>query len=96
MAEMTGEYPVLLLDDVFSELDQYRREYLLNTVSQTIQTIITATELGSWEGQGIKAAENLYRMPRKNNIEVEFMYLHIGNEISIPLKKSSPSSIWKL
>lgn len=57
MAEMTGEYPVLLLDDVFSELDQYRREYLLNTVSQTIQTIITATELGSWEGQGIKAAK---------------------------------------
>lgn len=47
MKEETGEYPVLLLDDVFSELDQKRREYLLHTVSHTTQTIITATDLAS-------------------------------------------------
>lgn len=57
MADVTGEYPVLLLDDVFSELDQYRREYLLNTVAQTVQTIITATDIGAWTGPGMQLAK---------------------------------------
>lgn len=40
-----GEYPVLLLDDVMSELDANRREKLINFLRiQKIQTIITATE----------------------------------------------------
>lgn len=40
-----GEYPVLLLDDVMSELDEQRREKLINFLRlQKIQTIITATE----------------------------------------------------
>ena len=40
-----GEYPVLLLDDVMSELDIERREKLLDfLLSQKIQTLITATE----------------------------------------------------
>lgn len=38
-----GEYPILLLDDVFSELDSERRKKLLNFTSKT-QTIITCTE----------------------------------------------------
>lgn len=53
MAEMTGEYPVLLLDDVFSELDQNRKEYLLSLVSESIQTVITATELDLLDKPGI-------------------------------------------
>ena len=40
--EVTGEDPILLLDDVLSELDSYRREFLLNYVT-TQQTILTAT-----------------------------------------------------
>lgn len=40
----TGEYPLLLLDDVMSELDEDRRKYLLDTVKTKIQTFITATE----------------------------------------------------
>ena len=40
-----GEYPILLLDDVMSELDARRREKLLEfLLSQKIQTLITATE----------------------------------------------------
>ena len=40
-----GEYPVLLLDDVMSELDANRREQLLKFLKlKKIQTIITATE----------------------------------------------------
>ena len=38
-----GEYPILLLDDVFSELDSDRRKKLLNFTAKT-QTIITCTE----------------------------------------------------
>lgn len=40
-----GEYPILLLDDVFSELDELRRAQLLEfLLNQKIQTLITATE----------------------------------------------------
>ena len=40
--ETTGQEPILLLDDVLSELDSYRREFLLSYVTAQ-QTIITAT-----------------------------------------------------
>lgn len=38
-----GEYPVLLLDDVMSELDKNRQDYLLKNL-RGIQTFITCTE----------------------------------------------------
>lgn len=38
-----GEYPVLLLDDVMSELDRKRREYLIENI-KNIQTFITCTD----------------------------------------------------
>ncbi len=41
--EETGEYPILLLDDVMSELDYRRREILFDSISN-IQTFITCTE----------------------------------------------------
>ncbi|MFO7612752.1 MAG: DNA replication/repair protein RecF [Clostridia bacterium] len=41
--EMTGYSPVLLLDDVMSELDISRKRYLLDNID-TRQTIITGTE----------------------------------------------------
>ena len=40
----TGEYPVLLLDDVMSELDASRREHLIGFIQDRVQTFITATE----------------------------------------------------
>ena len=39
-----GVYPVLLLDDVFSELDEERRKYLTRSFNE-MQTIITATDV---------------------------------------------------
>ncbi|MGT2800272.1 DNA replication/repair protein RecF [Streptococcus marmotae] len=45
MKEMTREYPILLLDDVMSELDNNRQVKLLETISQNIQTFITTTSL---------------------------------------------------
>lgn len=41
--EATGEYPVLLLDDVLSELDENRRKYILSNIKKR-QVIITACE----------------------------------------------------
>lgn len=41
----TGEYPVLLLDDVMSELDAQRRQALMEFICrERIQTLITATD----------------------------------------------------
>lgn len=45
-AEILGEQPLLLLDDVMSELDETRREAVLSFVHQGIQTVITTTNLG--------------------------------------------------
>ena len=42
--KVTNDTPVLLLDDVLSELDSNRQNYLLNNISD-IQTIITCTGL---------------------------------------------------
>lgn len=39
-----GEYPILLLDDVMSELDETRRQALLRYVRGRIQTFITTTD----------------------------------------------------
>jgi len=40
-----GEYPILLLDDVLSELDKERRQNLLQFIHKKIQTFITTTDL---------------------------------------------------
>lgn len=41
--QMTGEYPVFLLDDIFSELDAGRRSYIMNGLRDR-QVIITACD----------------------------------------------------
>ncbi len=46
MRTETGEYPVLLLDDVLSELDEHRRRFLMRTLDDGAeQAIITTTDL---------------------------------------------------
>lgn len=44
----TGEYPILLLDDVMSELDIKRQKFLVKSL-RDVQTFITTTELNSLE-----------------------------------------------
>ncbi len=41
--EEVGEYPILLLDDVLSELDQYRQTQLIETFQSKVQTFVTTT-----------------------------------------------------
>lgn len=43
----TGNSPILLLDDVFSELDHVKKNNLLNYIQNNMQTIITTTDLDS-------------------------------------------------
>jgi len=45
-----GEYPILLLDDVLSELDQERRQNLLKFIHKRVQTIITTTDIEETAG----------------------------------------------
>ena len=57
MKEMTGEYPVLLLDDVLSELDDERQTHLLKAIQNKVQTFLTTTSL-----DGIK--KNMLETPK--------------------------------
>lgn len=56
---ITGEYPVLLLDDVLSELDPNRRKYLVSTF-KNMQTIITSTDNIDIEGLDSKNKSVFY------------------------------------
>lgn len=47
-----GEYPLLLLDDVFSELDQRRRSFLIEEIMGNLQIFITGTDLSKAELKG--------------------------------------------
>ena len=64
----TGETPVLLLDDVFSELDKRRQRMLLEAV-QGCQTFITCTHLEELTAAGALQMQ-VYSVSNGNVIEV--------------------------
>lgn len=47
--KLIGDYPVLLLDDVFSELDIYRRKKLLESLPMEVQIFISTTDMNEAE-----------------------------------------------
>ena len=55
--EICGEYPILLLDDLFSELDVYKRNKVINYLNKNIQTIVTTTDLKNIDKRLIKKAK---------------------------------------
>lgn len=61
------EYPVLLLDDVLSELDEHRREKLLGFINGTVQTFLTVNDRSLAPVKGDAAA---YRV-REGRLEAE-------------------------
>ncbi|WP_297863369.1 DNA replication/repair protein RecF [uncultured Acidaminococcus sp.] len=61
------EYPVLLLDDVLSELDEHRREKLLGFINGTVQTFLTVNDRSLAPVKGDAAA---YRV-REGRMEAE-------------------------
>jgi DNA replication and repair protein RecF len=55
--EISGNQPLLLLDDVMSELDEKRRGALIQAIQTTTQTIITATDLACFNKTLFKDAQ---------------------------------------
>jgi DNA replication and repair protein RecF len=62
MKEESGEYPVLLLDDVLSELDDRRKEYLLDSIGE-VQAFITCTDR---------------RFFNRSPVDTKFLYIENG------------------
>ena len=50
----TGYYPILLLDDVLAELDDRRQNYLLKSIDENTQTIITSVNTLLFEPEFLK------------------------------------------
>lgn len=60
MAEATGEKPILLLDDVMSELDAQRRGALLGALSDVRQGIVTTTDWAQFSADFQMEAQRLH------------------------------------
>ncbi|WP_265459432.1 DNA replication/repair protein RecF [Enterococcus sp. HY326] len=60
MKAQTGEYPILLLDDVMSELDDQRQMQLLETIEGKVQTFLTTTTLEHIKGKMAVTPEIFY------------------------------------
>lgn len=56
-AEVVGNQPLLLLDDVMSELDERRREAVTRFARRGVQTVITTTNLGYFSPELLDGAE---------------------------------------
>jgi len=65
----TGAYPVLLLDDVLSELDASRRAYLLEAVGETVQTFVTTAQLEPLP-ENLVGRARLFRVERGTAVPV--------------------------
>jgi DNA replication and repair protein RecF len=52
----TGETPVLLLDDILSELDERRGRHVLETVSAAEQVLMTTTDLRGFTPEFVRRA----------------------------------------
>jgi len=54
ITEKTGDEPLLLLDDVLAELDDIRQNYLLKSISNATQVIITSVDTILFEDEFLK------------------------------------------
>jgi DNA replication and repair protein RecF len=57
MKERTGEWPVILLDEVMAELDLQRRADLLKYIGETEQVLFTTTDLNLFTPEFAETAE---------------------------------------
>lgn len=56
ITDIAGQAPVLLLDDVMSELDEARRHTLASFVGEAAQTVVTTTNLGYFDKELVSRA----------------------------------------
>ena len=55
--DILGRYPLLLLDDVMSELDASRRDAIMGIAERSVQTVVTTTNLGYFSHEVLSAAK---------------------------------------
>lgn len=67
LKQIKNDTPILLLDDVFSELDDEKKNHLLKYIDNNIQTIITTTDLKSIDNS-IKKKSKLFEIENGNII----------------------------
>lgn len=58
--EVLDQKPVLLLDDVMSELDEARRAALVSYISEDVQTFITTANLAYFDERMLRAAQVIH------------------------------------
>lgn len=63
MRSQTGERPILLLDDILSELDPTRRGFVLEQAGREGQTVITTTDISDFTDT-MRAGASAYRVER--------------------------------
>jgi DNA replication and repair protein RecF len=61
MKDKTGDWPVLLLDEVLAELDTGRRRDLLDRLGQSEQALLTTTDLDLFVPEFVQRA-SLWRV----------------------------------
>lgn len=70
--ESTNEMPILLLDDIFSELDLKKRINILKYLDNNIQTIITTTDINDIDKNIVKVS-NVYKVENGKIISREII-----------------------
>lgn len=70
MKEKTGEYPILILDDLFSELDQEKIERIFEVLPKDVQIFITTTDTRNLE----KISQDDYMKIKVHDGKVEEEY----------------------
>ena len=75
---ITGDTPILLLDDMFSELDINKRNNILKYLDRNIQTIITTTDIKNIN-EKIKEKTNVYEIKEGKIISREIISKQEGD-----------------
>lgn len=68
LKDVLGQTPVLLLDDVMSELDEDRRSQLIQAISHDMQTFITSTNLSYFDEEFLEKA-NIIHLDQERSVE---------------------------
>ena len=69
LKEKTGTYPVLLLDDVLSELDKNRQLKLLDAINENVQTFITTPSISDIKEDLLRQAK-VFKIENGNISEI--------------------------
>ena len=85
-----GEDPILLFDDVMSELDERRREYLAEYFLESTQAVITTTNLEYFDDEILRRAR-IIRISGGSILETATV---VSGRSTIPAKQAYISVKW--